>query len=101
MRSVRRWRLTVTNSPERTLRTYRFCVYGSNDSLLPSICAVLAVGIGATSKEFRIPCLAIRDLRSDQSHRPELGFTPHMSNCNCPLLAGDPSYVSYGPSVTA
>lgn len=32
-------------------------VYGSIDSLFPKICAVDAVGIGATSKLFRTPCL--------------------------------------------
>jgi len=41
---------------ESTRREYRFDVYGSKHSLLPRICAVDAVGIGATSNEFRTPC---------------------------------------------
>lgn len=46
----------MTNSPERVLRVYIFEVYGSKHSLLPKICEVEAVGIGATNKEFLTPC---------------------------------------------
>merc|ERR1712118_3371 len=101
MRSRNKCLFTCTNSPDRTRRTYKFCVYGSNDSLLPQIWAVLAVGIGATSNEFRIPCCAILAFNSVQFHRPLLGLTFHKSNCNLPSLAGEPAYVSYGPSRSA
>merc|ERR1740121_850991 len=101
MRSRNKCRFTWTNSPESTRRTYKFCVYGSNDSLLPRICAVLAVGIGATNREFRKPCFAIFAFRAVQSHRPLFGVVPQRSNCNLPLLAGEPPYVSYVPSRSA
>eukprot|EP00972_Heterocapsa_arctica_P098574 14547634-Heterocapsa_arctica.AAC.1 len=52
-RSRSRCRLTDTTSPHSTRRTYRFCVYGSKGSLFPRICAMLAVGTGATSRELR------------------------------------------------
>merc|ERR1719313_411931 len=94
MRSCRRCRFTVTNSPESTLRTYRFCVYGSKDSLFPRICAVLAVGIGATRREFRRPCSTILAFNPVQSQRPDFGATFQKSNCNLPLLAGEPLNVS-------
>ena len=47
-----------------------FEVYGSKHSLLPRICDVLAVGIGATSKEFLTPCFFTFFLNPDQSHLP-------------------------------
>jgi len=64
-------------------------VYGSKHSLLPRICAVEAVGIGASSSELRTPCCAMRALTSAQSHLFD-GVTPHMSNCSTPLLTGEP-----------
>jgi hypothetical protein len=51
-------------------------VYGSMDSLLPRICAVDAVGIGATSRELRTPWTTIRCFRAAQSQR-EVGVTFH------------------------
>merc|ERR1719341_3191474 len=75
-------------------------VYASTLSLLPRIWAVEAVGMGANSREFRIPCLAILAFRLAQSCRL-VGVTPHMSYCNCPLLTGLPSYVSYVPNSAA
>lgn len=44
-----------------------------------------------------MPCwatLALSELQSQSS----LGLTPHMSNWKMPCEAGEPSYVSYGPS---
>ena len=66
---------------------------GSIDSLLPRICAVDAVGIGATSSELRMPNLTSRALSAAQSKRFE-GVTPQRSNCSWPLLAGEPAKVS-------
>jgi hypothetical protein len=43
-------------------RLYMLDVKGSVLSLLPYICAVLAVGIGASSSEFLMPCSAILTL---------------------------------------
>lgn len=46
-------------------------------TLFPKICAVLAVGIGATSREFRSPCAAIRawtTRRMEWKNRDEKGF---------------------------
>lgn len=60
-------------------------------------CEVDAVGMGATSRELRRPCLAMLDRRPGQSHRSLGGLTPHRSCCSCPWLAGLPSYVSYVP----
>jgi len=54
-----------------------FDVYGSMDSLLPKICAVEAVGIGAINKLLRTPNLAILAFNADQSQRP-VGSTPHL-----------------------
>ena len=54
-----RYLFTTANSPLSTRRVYRFDVYGSKDSLLPRICAVDAVGMGASSSELRTPCSAI------------------------------------------
>jgi hypothetical protein len=34
-------------------------VYGSKHSLLPKICDVEAVGMGATRRELRTPCVEI------------------------------------------
>ena len=47
--------LTIVNSPASTLLLYIFEVKGSVLSLLPIICAVDAVGIGAISSELRTP----------------------------------------------
>ena len=60
-------------------------------SLLPRIWLVDAVGIGASSSELRSPCCLISAFSASQSHRPESGFTDHMSNCRMPLDAGEPS----------
>jgi hypothetical protein len=68
-------------------------VYGSKHSLLPRICAVEAVGIGATSSELRTPCCAICARSPAQSWRAD-GVTPHMSNWRTPLETGEPSYDS-------
>lgn len=68
-------------------------VYGSKHSLLPRICAVDAVGIGAHSSELRSPCRAMR-LRSSSQFQRLVGVTPHMSNCSVPFEAGLPGYDS-------
>jgi len=47
---------------------------------LSRLSCVLAVGIGATSREFRIPCLAIFAFKAAQSHRPLFGVLPQRSN---------------------
>ena len=47
--------LTIVNSPASTLLLYIFEVKGSVLSLLPIICAVDAVGIGAIRSELRTP----------------------------------------------
>ena len=49
----------MANSPASTRRVYMFEVYGSKHSLLPRICDVDAVGMGATRSEFRTPLAAI------------------------------------------
>merc|ERR1719174_2744127 len=87
IRSRSRCWLTTVNSPESTRREYRLDVYGSKHSLLPRICAVDAVGIGARSSELRTPCVLILARSAAQSHRGE-GVTPHMSCCSTPLLTG-------------
>ena len=74
---------------------------GSKHSVLPRICDVLAVGIGAKSSEFRNPCFMMRSFREIQSYRPASGSTPHMSYCRMPCDAGDPAKVLYGPSFSA
>jgi hypothetical protein len=48
--------------------------------VLTSICAVEAVGIGATSRLLRMPCSCIFCFNDDQSQRSD-GCTPHRSNC--------------------
>lgn len=53
-------------------------VYASIDSLLPKICAVEAVGIGANKSEFRTPNSAIFFFNEAQSHK-SVGVTPHIS----------------------
>ena len=65
-------------------------VYGSKHSLLPRICEVEAVGIGATSKLFRTPNLAMRSFKLAQSQR-SVGRTFHRSCDKRPWLAGDPA----------
>ena len=70
-----------------------FEVYGSKHSLFPNICDVLAVGIGATNKEFLTPFLSTFFLKSAQSQFPLSSFssTPHKLCWNSPLLIGEPS----------
>merc|ERR1712195_256763 len=82
--------LTTVNSPAKTRRLYILEVYGSKHSLFPKICDVDAVGIGAINKELRKPCVAMLAFNVTQSQRSE-GVTFHMSYCNCPFEAGDPS----------
>src|SRR4051812_1437484 len=77
-RSFSKYLFTTTNSPERVLRVYMFEVNGSKHSLLPSICEVEAVGIGATSKELRTPYFFTSVFSSVQSQREE-GVTSHIS----------------------
>src|SRR5437764_94277 len=69
-------------------------------SLLPSICEVLAVGIGASNKEFRTPYFFTSSFSTSHSHRSP-GVTSHISYWKIPWLTGEPSYVSYGPSCFA
>jgi hypothetical protein len=83
-----------------TRRLYILDVNGSVDSLLPIICAVEAVGIGAINNELRIPCSATLARNPAQSQRPP-GVTSHISGCIIPLDIGEPSYDEYGPSFLA
>merc|ERR1719198_1234794 len=84
--------LSTKNSPARVRRVYKLDVYGSKHSLLPRICAVEAVGIGATSNELRNPTLEILCFNVDQSQRVD-GVTPHRSNWRSPLAAGEPTWL--------
>ena len=59
----------------------------------PRIWAVEAVGIGATSSEFRTPCSAT-SARSSAQFQRSVGVTPHMSGWNTPLLTGEPAYLT-------
>lgn len=93
--------LTTGNSPLSTRRTYKFDVNGSKHSLLPKICDVEAVGIGASKSELRMPCFCIRAFSFCQSQRPLFGSSPHMSNCKIPYEAGLPTKFLYGPSTIA
>ena len=70
---------------------------GSNASLFPKICEVLAVGMGASSSEFRIPYFMMDAFISVQLYRELPGSIFHMSNCNIPFEAGEPLNESYGP----
>ena len=67
-------------------------VYGSKHSLLPRICEVDAVGMGATSSELRTPLAAIFSRRPVQSWRspPGISVTPHISGWRMPLDTGEP-----------
>ena len=79
-------------------RTYRLDEKGSKYSLLPSICDVDVVGIGATSRLFRTPCSITSRRSFVQSHVAVVGVSPsHRSNWNDPLLIGEPWNDSYGP----
>jgi hypothetical protein len=71
-----------------------FDVYGSKHSLLPRICDVDAVGIGANKSELRTPWTAIFARSAAQSQR-SVGVTFHMSNCSTPLLTGEPPFNLY------
>merc|ERR1719347_382353 len=79
MRSLSKWLLMHTNSPANVLRTYTLDVYGSKHSLLPRICDVDAVGIGATNNELRTPWAAMRALSPFQSKR---SLSAHSSFCS-------------------
>ena len=74
-------------------------VIGSKHSLLPRICDVLAVGIGASSSELRMPQRAMSAFSVAQSQRPlsVLSATSHMSYCSRPSEAGEPTNVVYAP----
>ncbi|MNL10697.1 hypothetical protein D3C87_1315040 [compost metagenome] len=67
-----------------------FEVYGSKHSLLPKICEVDAVGIGATNKELYTPSLTTFLRNASQSQRPLSGVTFHKSNWNLPFDNGEP-----------
>ena len=121
IRSSIRWRLTTTNSPAIVERLKTLPWIGSNDSQLPRICDVVAVGISAVSRLFRRPlfatralsaaqsyaCARLRGLPSDPTRSPSspkeysLTSSPHRSNCSLPSDAGDPSKREYGPSRSA
>lgn len=92
--------LKNTQTRRSKMTNHSHLVKGSTLSLLPRICAVEAVGIGATSSEFRRPCSAILAFRPAQSCLSE-GVTPQRSNWRRPSEAGEPSYVSYVPSSLA
>ena len=72
---------------------YKLDVKGSKDSQFPKIYEVLAVGIGATNKEFLKPCNLIYSFKLSQSYSAE-GLTSQRSNYNFPKEAGDPLKVS-------
>jgi len=55
-----------TNSPAKTLLVNKLAVYGSKLSQFPKIYDVEAVGMGAISKELRIPYLIIFYFKSSQ-----------------------------------
>src|SRR5438309_2008242 len=82
-RSLRRCLFTIGNSPLNTRRVYILLVYGSKHSLLPKICEVLAVGIGAMSKELRMPYFLISSRSTSHSQRL-VGVTFHISNWRIP-----------------
>ncbi len=60
-------------------------------SLLPRICDVEAVGMGATSNELRMPCLITSAFRV---YRSSGGLAQQRSNWNSPLDVGEPGNVS-------
>ena len=63
---------------------------------------MLLVGIGASSSEFLILCFTMSGfLNESQSQRPECSSIPQRSNCNSPVLAGEPSNEEYAPSSIA
>ena len=79
-------------------------VIGSKHSLFPKICDVLAVGIGASNREFRRPCCFILSFKLFQLYiflrytgSLSVGSTFHISNCKMPFDAGEPINVSYEP----
>ena len=92
--------LITINSPPNVLREYKLVVNGSNASLFPKICAVDAVGIGATNNEFLTPLDFISFLKDFQSQRPDKSesFLPHISYWKTPFSIGDPTIDSYGPN---
>lgn len=63
-------------------------VMGSKLSVLPRICEVEAVGMGATSRLLAMPNCTT-SLRS-WSKSKFLGLTPQRSNESLPSLAGEP-----------
>lgn len=65
-------------------------MYGSNDSLFPSIWDVEAVGIGATNKEFLAPNYLTSYLKASQSYLLVYGFSFQRSNWNNPSDNGEP-----------
>ena len=74
------------NSPASVRRVYILLVIGSKHSLLPKICDVLAVGIGATRRELRTPYFTtcLRNLfqsykACDGTYKSESGTTFHKS----------------------
>ena len=95
--------LITINSPPKVLREYKFVVNGSNASLFPKICAVDAVGIGATNNEFLTPYFITSFLNAFQSHLPDksLSVLPHISYWKIPFSIGDPPIDSYGPNTFA
>ena len=75
---------------ETTPPARRFEVYGSKHSLLPKIWEVDAVGIGANNNEFLTPCFLTFCFSFVQSHLPESGVIPHMSNWKIDFDTGEP-----------
>src|ERR1051325_6846218 len=97
-RSFNKCLFTITNSPLNTLREYILLVYGSKHSLLPRICDVEAVGMGASNSELRTPYFFTSSFNTSHSQRL-LGVTPHISNWKIPSETGEPMKLSYGPSM--
>ena len=93
-------RLGTTNVPPSVLRAYRFAVGGSNDSVLPRICDVDAVGMRPMSSELRTPWRAMRSRSAAQSNIVawQCSAAPprHASNCSSPRDTGEPAYDGCG-----
>src|SRR5574343_1407439 len=78
-------------------------VYGSKASLLPKICEVEAVGIGAINKEFLTPCCITSLRKLARSQRPDNSSSLMFQRLcwNKPSEIGEPLKLEYGPSSLA
>ena len=87
----------IMYSPDSTRRVYKFEVRGSNDSVLPMIWAVDAVGIGAVSNEFRAPYCTKSWRSEDQGYLSSVVVCPQSSICVRPCEKGEPLNEAYAP----